>query len=156
MDFIASYQTQLKKPIVVENVTNINPDKLQGHYYGYITKLYEVRDIVNNELFSELLVPNFFTDINEISIDDTVLKESILISRNVLFNWFYKGYENGVSDVLDRISLKLIKNSIYEFFRQSTDISIILELLFWNILKEGIKMADLIMEIRLSNFKGKN
>ena len=149
MDFIASYQTQLKKPIVVENVTNINPDKLQGHYYGYITKLYEVRDIVNNELFSELLVPNFFTDINEISIDDNVLKESILISRNVLFNWFYKGYENGVSDVLDRISLKLIKNSISKNLLDKAQHQYNIRIAFLEYFKGGNrKMADLMMEIR--------
>ena len=112
MDMITSYKPELKKPLLIENVIGIDIDKLQGHCYGIITKLYEIRDTVNNELFSNTLIPNFFTEPSDISINDTALKECIMEARNSLFNWFYKGYENGIDGVMDRISLQLIKNSI--------------------------------------------
>lgn len=116
MDIITSYKPELKKPLFIDNVIGMDIERLEGHRYGRITKLHEVKDIINNELFSKFLIPNFFTEPKDISINDTTLKECIMIARNPLFNWFYKGYDNDIFHVIDKISLKLIKNSITNNF----------------------------------------
>ena len=149
MDMITSYKPELKKPLLIENVIGIDIDKLQGHCYGIITKLYEIRDTVNNELFSNTLIPNFFTEPSDISINDTALKECIMEARNSLFNWFYKGYENGIDGVMDRISLQLIKNSISNNYSEKVQHQFNIRASFLEYFKGGVrKMADVMKEIR--------
>lgn len=149
MDMITSYIPDLEKPIIIDNVISLDAVKLQGHYYGIVTKLHEIRDIINNEFFSKFLVPNFFTEPEKMSINDPVLKESVLMARNILFNWFYKGYESGVDSIMDEISLKLLKNSISNNHLDKARHQFNVRMAFLEYFKgEGIKMADIIKGIR--------
>lgn len=149
MDSITSYSPQLQKPILVENVVDMDIDKLKGHSYGLITKLYEVRDMINSEFFSKFLTPNFFTDPGDMSVNDTTLKKSIIIARSALFNWFYKGYENGVDIVIDKISLELIKNSITNSYLEKVQHQFNTRIgLLENFRGGNKKMADIMKEIR--------
>lgn len=149
MDMITSYKQVLEKPIIIENIIGMDTDRLKGHYYGRITKLYEIRDVFNNEFFSKFLIPNFFTEPDKISIKDSVLKENILTARSSLFNWFYKGYEQGVDLLIDKISLNLIKNSINRSYLGQIQHQFNVRVTFLEYFKGGNKkMADVMKEIR--------
>jgi len=149
IDVITSYHSELKKPIFIENVIDMELDKLQGHYYGVFTKLYEIKEIVNTELFLKNLIPNFFTDPTDIDINDTILKESILVARNMLFNWFYKGYENGVKEVIKTITLRLIMNSISNNYLDKAQHQFNVSVALLEYFKGGNRnMADVMREIR--------
>lgn len=149
MDMITSYKPELEKSIVIENVVNMDTNKLREHHYGRITKLYEIKDVFNNVFFSRFLIPNLFTDPDKISIKDSILKESILIARNSLFNWFYKGYEYGIESTIDRITLNLIKNSITKSYFDKAQHQFNARVAFLEYFKGGKrKMADVMKEIR--------
>lgn len=149
MDMITSFKPGLKKPVLYIDLFGNDYKKLEGHGYGYITTLYELRDIVNREFFFDKLATNFFTEPGDLSIDDGVLKESVLLARSTLFNWFYKGYESGVSELVDKVSLKLIRNSIAnnELLKAQHQFNLRVALLIY--FKGGcINMADVMKEIR--------
>ena len=149
MDMITSYKPELKTPILIQNVIDMDLDKLEGHDYGVVTKLYEARDIINNELFFKSLVPNFYTEPGDIAIEDSVLKESILIARTSLFNWFYKGYDQGIGEVMDKVSLRLIVNSISKNYLDKAQQQFNVREAFLEYFKGGDKkMADIMKEIR--------
>lgn len=149
MDMVTSYKPELEKPIIIQNVIDMDVKRLEGHPYGRITKLYEVRDIINEVFFSKFLNSNFFTKPEDISINNSVLKESILTARNSLFNWFYKGYTNEIDVIMDKISLNLIKNSITNCYLEKVQHQFNVRISFKEYFKGGNKkMADVMKEIR--------
>lgn len=149
MDVITSYRPELMKPIFIENVIGFHEDKLTDHTYGRITKLSELRELLNKELFSKLLLTNFYTEPQEIDIDDSALEECILLARTPLFNWFYKGYDSGIVNVIDKISLKLIKNTISKNYLEKAGHQFNIRISLIEYFKGGRnKMADVIKEIR--------
>lgn len=113
MDTISSYQPELKEAFYFYNILDLDTNKLGGHRYGKHRYLYDICDIVNTEIFSNFLLGNFYNDPSDISCNnDETLKENILIARNRLFNWFYKGYTNDIAQIMEKVSLNLIKNAI--------------------------------------------
>lgn len=149
MDAVTSYKPELKKPLFVENVIGLDEERLLDHRYGRITKLYEIRDLINKELFSKLLIPNFFTEPQNIDINDSTLKECIMVARTPLFNWFYKGYDNGIINIIDNISLKLISNSITNNYTEQAQHQLNIRISLIEYFKGGNKkMADVMKEIR--------
>lgn len=149
MDVITSYKPDLKSPLFVNNVIEMDEEKIKSLTYGRITKLSEIRDLINKVLFSKLLIPNFFTEPQNIDIDDSIIKECILIARTPLFNWFFKGYDNRILTVLDNVSLKLIINSISKNYSELVQHQFNVRISLIEYLKGGnIKMADIMMEIR--------
>lgn len=49
---------------------------------------------------------------------------NLLLSREVIFNWLYKGSKSGLYNVLDKVTLDLMKGSIYNgyIFKAMTSI----------------------------------
>lgn len=149
MDVITSYKPELNKPLFVENIIGMDENRFFEHTCGRITKLYEIRDLLNKELFSNFLIPNFYTDPQDIDIDDAILKECILAARTPLFNWFYKGYDYGIIHTINNISLRLIKNSILKNYIEQAQHQFNIRISLIEYLKgEEKKMADVMKEIR--------
>ena len=77
------------------------------------------------------------------------LEECILLARTPLFNWFYKGYDSGIVNVIDKISLKLIKNTISKNYLEKAGHQFNIRISLIEYFKGGRnKMADVIKEIR--------
>ncbi|MFT4144351.1 MAG: type I-B CRISPR-associated protein Cas8b/Csh1 [Mobilitalea sp.] len=108
-DVITSFNNEIR-PVYIKNVLRIKQSDLE---YGSIHKLSNLKDIINSVLFKKFLTTNFFTEPGDISIYDEGLKKNLLLARRTLFNWFYKGIDDAVWDVLKKCSLDLIKGSIY-------------------------------------------
>ena len=51
-------------------------------------------------------------DISAINVKDSTLKQNIIMYRNAIFDWVYKGIDNNFSIVEEKFALSLIKNSI--------------------------------------------
>ncbi|WP_264318867.1 hypothetical protein [Paraclostridium bifermentans] len=43
------------------------------------------------------MINNYYTEAKDISLKDSVIKRNLLLSRQAIFNWIYKGNENGDS-----------------------------------------------------------
>ncbi|KGM94301.1 CRISPR-associated protein Csh1 [Clostridium novyi A str. 4552] len=114
-DVIEDYKVRLREPIKIQNVLKINYDKLDRNpqdMYKQINLVESLKSLVNEILFSKFLNTNYFTEPKDLSINNSNLKMNLLLSRDVLFNWFVKGREQGAREALNRVSLSLIKGAI--------------------------------------------
>lgn len=108
-DIITSFSNEIK-PLSVKNILRIKQSNLK---YETIHTLSNLKDVINSIMFKKFLSTNFFTESSKITIYDEGLKKNILLARTSLFNWFYKGIDDAVWDVLKKCCLDLIKGSIY-------------------------------------------
>ena len=79
---------------------------------NFLIALFMFLSFLNNIFFSKYLLTNYFTDANDISVKDSVLKRIIIMYRNVIFDWIYKGIDNNFELAERRFSLDLIKNAL--------------------------------------------
>lgn len=107
-DTVNSYKAKIS-PVNFQNYINV--EKTNTHY-GEIHSLDKLKNLINELFFSKLLSTNYFTEAKDLKINDSVLKKNLLLTRTILFAWFYKGIGTNVWKVLNPSSLDLIKNSI--------------------------------------------
>ena len=68
--------------------------------------------LIHEVFFSKYLESNYWVQAGDINITDTILKNSILISRDVIQAWVRKGVDNGFFKILEKVSLDLIKSAV--------------------------------------------
>ena len=107
-DTIVDYKYNLYKPFVYSNV--LEDDVTDEQYRKYGNKK-ELLAVINEVLFSKWLSGNFFSDEDKINAD-AILKRNILLSRDAIFAWLYKGQSKGIQRVLHLVSMNIIKSSI--------------------------------------------
>ncbi|MBV7273828.1 type I-B CRISPR-associated protein Cas8b/Csh1 [Clostridiaceae bacterium UIB06] len=110
-DIITNYKSELIKKFEYKNILGIDYDKLKGEYDKYKT-LSSMQRLTNEVLFSKFLIPNYFTESKDVSINDEVIKSNLFMARTALFNWFYKGVDKNIWQLLNKVSLSLVKGSI--------------------------------------------
>lgn len=113
-DVISSYKPTLEKVFNFKNYLDIDYEKLYGDKptfeYGKKYNVDEVKNLINNILFSNYLVNSLFAD--SLNITDKTLEKSILQTREQFIQWFYKGNSSNVWLVLDKVSKTIIKSTI--------------------------------------------
>ena len=115
-DNIVNYQDKLLLNFNYQDFFNMNIEKYPEYTkdIGIYTKRTDVGRLINNIFFSKYLLMNYFTDANDISVKDSVLKRIIIMYRNVIFDWVYKGIDNDFNKVVNKFSLDLIINSVVQ------------------------------------------
>lgn len=155
-DTITSYKSVLKKDLCFKNILELDLDnKLNQKYvefYKNLKKKEDVQKTLDEIFFSSYLINNYFTDAGDISIKDSILKNNLLIARSSIFNWIYKGIQkgsiNGISSVLDKVSLNLIKGSINNGYIVKAGQQFNLRWSLKEYFEGGIGMADIIHELK--------
>lgn len=155
-DTITSYKSILKKELIMKNILELNLEsKLNQKYlecYHSFKKKEDVQKILDEVFFSSYLINNYFTDAGDISIKDNVVKNNLLIARNSIFNWIYKGIQkgscNGISAVLDKVSLNLIKGAINNGYIARAGHQFNLRWSLREYFQGGIGMADIIHDLK--------
>lgn len=109
-DIVTNYRYDLLKPFKFEKILDVPMNK---YSYSTFNTISDIQELINEIFFSEYLVKNYFTDSNKMSIKDNRLIKNLLLSRKVIFNWLYKGAKDGLYNILDKITLDLVKNSIF-------------------------------------------
>ncbi|WP_302047767.1 hypothetical protein [Megamonas funiformis] len=156
-DNIVNYQDKLLLNFNYQDFFNMNIEKYPEYTknIGIYTKRTDVGRLINNIFFSKYLLTNYFTDANDISMKDSVLKRIIIMYRNVIFDWIYKGIDNNFEVVEKQFALELIKNTLINDYnlRAMTQLNLhwSFEDYFANLEKRGgEKMADIATKIRMS------
>lgn len=156
-DNIVNYQDKLLLNFNYQDFFNMNIEKYPEYTkdIGIYTKRIDVGRLINNIFFSKYLLTNYFTDANDISVKDSVLKRIIIMYRNVIFDWIYKGIDNNFEVVEKQFALELIKNTLINDYnlRAMTQLNLhwSFEDYFANLEKRGgEKMADIATKIRMS------
>ena len=108
-DNISGYKQNLVKNFKYRNVIKSSYDE---RYVSYDNRL-AVGSIIDDIYFSKMLASNYNTDESEIRINDSVIKQNILNSRKVIFDWVFKGIDHGMSVTLDRVGVAAIKDSVF-------------------------------------------
>ena len=156
-DSIVNYQDKLLLNFNYQDFFKMNIEKYPEYTknIGIYTKSTDVGRLINNIFFSKYLLTNYFTDANDISVKDSVLKRIIIMYRNVIFDWIYKGIDNNFEVVEKQFVLELIKNTLINDYnlRAMTQLNLhwSFEDYFANLEKRGgEKMADIATKIRMS------
>lgn len=156
-DSIVNYQDKLLLNFNYQDFFKMNIEQYPEYTknIGIYTKRTDVGRLINNIFFSKYLLTNYFTDANDISVKDSVLKRIIIMYRNVIFDWIYKGIDNNFEVVEKQFVLELIKNTLINDYnlRAMTQLNLhwSFEDYFANLEKRGgEKMADIATKIRMS------
>lgn len=147
-DTITGYNPEVRKNFVLKDVFNMENKDLIKENYGVFRSKKRIQEILDSVLFSKYLKNNYFTESGEISINDGILLSNLLISRNAIFNWLYKGKENGVYSILNKVSLNMINGSINKGFLSKSKHQFNLMCSINEYFNGGINMADKLNEIR--------
>ena len=70
------------------------------------------------------------------SLKDSVIKRNLLLSRESIFNWIYKGNENNIYELLNKISLDLINTAL---LNQNNEIFATLDIAIVDLYKGNIE-----------------
>lgn len=112
-DKIVGYKEELVKKVDYKNLLGvniiINEDEVKHNEYGGKK---ELQRLISEVFFSKYLINNYFTEVKDISLKDSNVKKNLLIAREGIFNWLYKGENNGINKLLDKVSMNLIKGSL--------------------------------------------
>lgn len=153
-DKIVGYSNVLNKELVFENILGVKESEDDGFEYGSFRKKVEIQKILDNVFFSKFLINNYFTDAGDISIKDNNQKKNLLISREAIFNWLYKGglkenkKLNELGYLLDKVSLSLVKGSIENGYIQKASKQFNLRCAFNGYFEGGDNMADIIKDMK--------
>lgn len=146
-DIISRYSPKLKTPFQYKNVLN-GDNKILKQEYGNFSNIAKIQSIINEVFFSNFLIGNYFIEVKDLSITDDSLKNNLLISRTALFNWIYKGNENNIGYIIDKISLSLIKGSIRNGYGNRAIKQFNLRSSLNNYFQGGEDMADIILDVK--------
>ena len=100
--------------------------------------------VLDEVIFSKCLSRNFFTD--DINVNPE-LKRNIIISRDAIFAWLYKGQDKGIDAVLHNVCINAVRDSINNGYMNK----VIMQFNFMKSLEEyfgGVNMADRYSDIR--------
>ena len=160
-DNIVDYKNKLNTYLEFKDIAGIRFNNVNGYDKNYTEYSSETRvgigRAINDILFSKSLLNNYFVDVNDISINDSVLKRSIITYRNLIFDWVYKGIDNNFAEAVDKFSIDLIKNSVLNDnkIRGALQLNLRWSLQeYFNQNKGGEKMADIVADLR-KNMKEK-
>ena len=149
-DIVTSYKFKLDKPFKFLNVLELSEKVALDENYGVYNDKKMFQEIINNTLFSKYLVNNYYTEPKDISIKDNIIKRNLLISRDSIFNFLYKGNQNGLGSILNKVSLDLIKNCINNGYITKASHQYNLKCSLENYFKGGNNMGDILHEVKSS------
>ena len=154
-DNITNYHNTLEPFFEFKDILNI--DYATNEKYAGSYKIIETRSgigaLINQIFFSKYLQSNYFTEASDIkNIYDRKLLQMILLYRNTIFDWVYKGIDNNFSKSIDKFALILIKANVLSGFNEK---AICQFNLWWSLNKylgdkEKSNMGDIVTSLRTS------
>lgn len=149
-DVITGYKPTLARKFTFKNILKIDQSskKVSIQNYDMFGKREDMQQILNDVFFQNTLIYNYFTDPGDLSVNDGNLKSNLLLCREIIFNWIYKGIDNGVFPVLNKVSISLIKGSIKDGHILKASHQFNLRWSLINYFKGGKDMADIIHDIK--------
>lgn len=147
-DYISNYSNKLKNPFFFMNVLDSDIATHKDVNYGKYHELKDIETLIDEVIFSKWLRNNYFTEIDKLTMNNGYLKSNMIMARDVLADWFYKGSLVGVKEILDKVTLNIIKGKIVEGYKTKAEIQYNLR---WSI-KEyfggEINMSDFLNNIK--------
>lgn len=148
-DKIVGYKEELLKKLDYKNLLGVNIiiNEDEVNYYEYGDKKI-IQKLINEVFFSKYLINNYFTEAKDISLKDNNVKKNLLVAREGIFNWLYKGNSNGINKLLDKVSINLIKGSLERGYINNSNKQFNLRWALKGYFEGGKDMAIIIREIK--------
>lgn len=115
-DIIAYYNPNLKKSFNLKDWIGLSEEvseKVKEKYENKIDRLWKIKETLDYAFFEGKLRYSFDVEAKDLSFNnDNTIKQCFLLCREQLINWFWKGIDTYIYEILDLVTIKLIKNSI--------------------------------------------
>lgn len=117
--------------------------------YGLYKEMSKIGGLIHEIFFSKCLSNNYMIEAEDIKINDSVIKQAVVLYRDAIFRWIYEGQANGIPKILDKLSLQLIKDSVLNGYKEKAIWQFNLRLSFQNYFLRGERnMAEIISNMR--------
>lgn len=148
-DQIVGYKEELLKKVDYKNLLGvkilINEDEVD---YGEYGDKKDIQKLISEVFFSKYLINNYFTEASDISLKDNIVKKNLLVAREGIFNWLYKGNSSGINKLLDKVSISLIKGSLEAGYINRANKQFNLRMALKDYFEGGKEMASMMKEIK--------
>ncbi|MCI9370494.1 MAG: type I-B CRISPR-associated protein Cas8b/Csh1 [Lachnospiraceae bacterium] len=115
-DIIVDYNPNLKKSFILKDWIGLSEkvsEKVKQNYENDICRLWQIKETLDAAFFEGKLRYSFDVEAKDLSFNnDDTIKQCFLLCREQLINWFWKGIDTYIYELLDLVTLRLIKNSI--------------------------------------------
>lgn len=150
-DVIVDYNPNLEKSFRLSDdiiMSDKISEKVREKYEKNYHRLWEIKGLIDTAFFEGKLRYAFDAEAKDLSFGNNTVKQCFLMCREQLMNWFWIGIDTYVYEVMDHITLQLIKNSIMEnkIFDAQHQFNVRWSLL--NYLKEDRKAGETMGQIR--------
>lgn len=144
-DNMSCYRQDLDFPFPFQNMVKTRYGKHGDSYKTYYRRT-EIGSLISEVFFYKYLTLNYMTDVGEVKITDEILKQNLLMARNVVFDWAYKGIDRGFQKTLEKVSMNLIKGALLNGYQERAvwQLNLRLSLREYLSQKEGQNMGEII------------
>ncbi len=147
-DSVVDYRFRLKKKFSYQNILQTpDPDE---NYKDY-RNVGELQGMLNEVLFSNWLVSNYFTPADELAVEGEIAR-NLMFARESIFAWLYKGKEDQIAAVLDQVCKNLmlhwIKNNSVSKAQKQWNLKISLKEYFGGEKKMGVLYQEITEKLR--------
>lgn len=114
-EVITDYNPNLQKPFVLKKYMDLADktlDRIKETYEKDYTRVWHIKNLLDEGFFEGKLKYSFDTEAKELSFRDNTVKQYFLLCRDQLMNWFWKGMDCNLCNVLDKVTIQLINNSV--------------------------------------------
>ena len=144
-----------------DTVSSLNPNLQQTFYYKPILEgkddLFSGREcnkrsnlaaVIDEIFFGKMLMYNFFTEPEALSITDSVVENVLLTYRGRLFEWLYRNPQCDIKQALAEMSGKLVKNAMQNGYKNKARQQLNLELSLQDYLNCDTRMEEMMKMIQ--------
>lgn len=148
-DNISGYKSSLNPAFNFQEFIRGRSETHQNSYRRYYQRP-EAGGLISEVFFSNYLTSNYMTDAGDIKITDGILKQNLILARDGIFDWTYKGIDRGFEKLLEKVSLELIKGTLLNGYQERAIWQLNLRLSFREYFspKEGKNMGEIYSKLR--------
>lgn len=148
-DNISGYRQDLNPAFDFQEFIQGRNETYQNSYRRYYQRP-DVGGLISEVFFSNYLASNYMTDAGDIKITDGILKQNLILARDGIFDWTYKGIDRGFEKLLEKVSLELIKGTLLNGYQERAIWQLNLRLSFREYFspEEGKNMGEIYSKLR--------
>lgn len=115
LERITQYNNNLKDTFFMKEIFTLTEKEQEKYssFYGAKYRLKDIEMLINEGLFSKLLIGNYKTSYDEMPNNiDSIIKEELMLCRDLLWKWFHNCESQNVEIVLNKACKRIIRNTI--------------------------------------------
>lgn len=152
-DNITNYRNELDVRFRFCNVLNSKFEKHPEYEkYGRYYTRNEVGKLIDEVFFMNFLGNNYLTDVEDIKIKDDTLRKAVLLVRETVFDWVFKGADHGFYKMIYSTSFEIMKSCALKNYMERVwwQFDLLYSLKEYFLKEKGENMGEIISGLRES------